>query len=120
MSEAMFDTIRKIVCETPGLDPEMKIDAALIGKAQATRLKIDNIGALPRKGILVKTTQRQKRQPVKMNLKQNCEMEVSTDVEIGSLSDLAPVRSNTKLANSGAKTNKFNKLKNFLVTKFIG
>jgi hypothetical protein len=116
MSEAMFETIKKIVGEpSAGTDPEVKIDATLIGRSQATRLKVDNFGAPPKKGILVKTSQRQSYQNVKMNVEQNAEMDVSTDVDPHRLSELASLRPNSKPENAS----KVKKLKNFLVTKFI-
>jgi hypothetical protein len=50
-----------------------------------------------------------------MNVEQNAEMDVSTDVDPHRLSELASLRPNSKPENAS----KVKKLKNFLVTKFI-
>ncbi|KAI6232021.1 PDZ domain containing protein [Aphelenchoides besseyi] len=115
MNERSLETVRLVLGFESDRDPDMRMDAILIGRHESMRRKMEKTRQLPKKGIFVKQSNNRNRarRTSSIDMSKNKELHIWSDVDAEDWAELepVPVRADEEQLVERVKPKRFKSLK---------
>ncbi|KAI6209792.1 PDZ domain containing protein [Aphelenchoides besseyi] len=97
MNERSLETVRSVLGFESDCDPDMRMDAILIGRHESMRRKMEKTRQFPKKGIFVKQSSNRNRvrRISSIDINKNKEIEIWSDVDAEDWAELEPMEVKT-------------------------